>query len=89
MDLIKNYLIPVAGLSFEHGLARTWEPRELVLLDPSVQFGAPCIKDTRIPTRSIWGMIRGGDSRELVMSAYEISEEELKAAIDWEGSLAA
>lgn len=89
MDIIKQYLIPVAGLMFEGGLACAWEPREMVLLDPSVQFGAPCIKGTRIPTRSVWGMVRGGDSSELVMRAYRIDKRELIAALDWEDSLAA
>lgn len=89
MDIVKDYLIPVAGLTFEHGIARTWEPRELILLDPAIQFGAPCIKDTRIPTRSVWGMKRGGDSAELVMRSYGISSEELEAAIAWEDLVAA
>ena len=31
-----------------------------VFLEPEIQFGAPCIKGTRIPTRTIVGMIEAG-----------------------------
>jgi len=89
MNLLTDQLIPVSGLRFEGSVARTWEPRELILLDPKVQFGAPCIKGTRTPTRAIWGMIEAGDPRELVRQAYEITESELEAALDWEAHLAA
>ena len=89
MEMLIDHLIPVSGLRFEDRVARRWEPRELITLDPKVQFGAPCIVDTRIPTRSVWRMIEGGDSRELVIRSYEISEEELDAALSWEKRLAA
>jgi len=89
MDIMKDFLIPVSGLAFERRIARRWEPRSLVLLDPSIQFGAPCIRGTRIPTRSIWGMIRAGDSEALAMRAYKITQEEVNAAVAWEDSLAA
>jgi uncharacterized protein (DUF433 family) len=89
MELLTHQLIPISGLRFEDNIARTWEPRPLILLDPKVQFGAPCIKGTRIPTRSVWGMIEAGDPRELVLGAYRIIDDELDAALRWEASLAA
>jgi uncharacterized protein (DUF433 family) len=89
MDIIDEYLIPVSGLVFEQGVAAVWEPQKLVLLDPDIQFGAPCISGTRIPTRSVWGMLSAGDSPELVTRAYQITPEELEAARVWEEALAA
>ena len=89
MDILTDHLIPVSGLEFEKQVARAWEPQDLIFLDPKVQFGAPCIQGTRIPTRSIWGMIEGGDPRELVRRAYDIREDELEAALAWEDRLAA
>jgi uncharacterized protein (DUF433 family) len=89
MELLTEYLIPVSGLEFVRNVAQTWEPRKLIMLDPRVQFGAPCVKGTRIPTRAIRGMIEGGDPRELVLRAYEITDDELDAALAWEEQLAA
>lgn len=91
LDLLHEYVIPVSGLLFsdESGLAVCWEPVAGVTLDPLVQFGAPCIKGTRIPTRSIFGMIEAGDSPERVARSYGISQEELQAVYDWEQLLLA
>jgi uncharacterized protein (DUF433 family) len=89
MDILKEFLLPVSGLTFAEKVADTWEPRPFIILDPEVQFGDPCIKGTRIPVRSVWGMVRGGDSEELVQRAYGIHELELKAALDWGDSVAA
>ncbi len=89
MDLLREYLIPVHGLTFKNRLATTWEPSDGVLLDPMVQFGAPCVKGTRVPTRSIWGMIDAGDPPRWVADSYRLSEEEVEAAIAWENSIAA
>ena len=89
MDVLREYLVPVHGLTFKNRLASTWEPSGGVLLDPVVQFGAPCVKGTRVPTRSIWGMIEAGDSPGWVAESYRLSEEEVEAAIAWENSIAA
>ena len=89
LELMKEYLIPVSGLTFSDGVVDTWEPRSLILLDPEVQFGAPCIEGTRIPSRAVWGMLQAGDSRALVRRAYRLREEELDAVISWEEALAA
>jgi uncharacterized protein (DUF433 family)/DNA-binding transcriptional MerR regulator len=90
MEILRDYLIPVHGLTFdEHGLAKSWEPYEDILLNPLIQFGAPCIKDTRIPTRVVWGMVKGGDSVEMVATSYKIREDEVKRAISWEEAFVA
>ncbi|MCY3912218.1 MAG: DUF433 domain-containing protein [Chloroflexi bacterium] len=89
MEMLREYLIPVSGLRFEDEVASSWEPRSYVVLDPAVQFGEPCIRNTRIPTRAVWGLVRGGDPESLVMQSYGISEDELKAALAWEDKVAA
>ena len=88
-DLLREYLIPVHGLKFDSvsQVAISWEASDGVVLDPEIQFGAPCIKGTRIPTRTIAGMIEAGDSPEWVAQAYRISTEEVQAARDWESRL--
>ena len=88
-DLLREYLIPVHGLKFDlvSQVAISWEASDGVILEPDIQFGAPCIKGTRIPTRTIVGMIEAGDSPSWVAQAYGISPEEVQAARDWESRL--
>lgn len=92
MDILREYLIPIHGLTFKtfnkKRVAASWEPYSGVLLQPLIQFGAPCIKGTRVPTRTIWGMIKAGDSIELVTRSYGLEEEEVRKAVKWEDSLA-
>ncbi len=89
LDILREYVIPVHGLIFdsESQVAVSWEPSEGVMLKPQVQFGEPCIRGTRIPTRTVWGMIEAGDSAEWVAQAYSLSEEEVQAACAWESLL--
>ena len=88
LDRVQKYLIQARDLVFDEssGQAISWEPQPSIMLDPLVQFGAPCIKATRIPTSAISGMIEAGDSAEWTARAYRISPEEVKAACDWESS---
>ena len=85
-DMLHQYLIPIHGLEFGElsRVAVSWEPTEGVVLEPQVQFGAPCIKGTRIPTRTIFGMVEAGDPLEWVASAYGISSNQVQVAYDWE-----
>lgn len=86
LDALRDYLIPVHGLAFsdETELATSWEPMPGVSLDPDFQFGAPCVKGTRIPTRTIFGMMEAGDSADWIAEAYSISLDEVLTAYDWE-----
>ncbi len=87
-QILEEYLIPVHGIRFnEQHIAQTWEPHISILLDPLIQFGAPCIKDTRIPTRTLWGMVMGGDTTEYVAQSYHLPIEQVQNAIDWEDIL--
>ena len=89
LDALREYLIPIHGLVFNEAthVATSWEPMDGILLEPQVQFGAPCIKGTRIPTRTIAGMVEAGDSVRWLMEAYEISRDEVQAACDWESRI--
>ena len=87
-EILEEYLIPVHGITFnERHIARTWEPLEEIMLDPLIQFGAPCIKGTRIPTRTLWGMVAGGDTIEYVANSYHLTTKQVQNAIDWEDAL--
>lgn len=89
LDIVAQYLIPISGLKFDKEVAAEWQPRQWIVLDPQVQFGAPCIGGTRVPTRTIWGMVQAGDSPSMVTRAFKLEPEEVDAAIEWENTLAA
>ena len=91
LEMLKEYLIPIHGLQFDNDtrVATSWEPVHGVVLQPRVQFGAPCIKGTRIPTRTISWMVKAGDSVDWIAAAYDISSDDVNAACDWETRLQA
>ena len=87
--MLRQYLIPIHGLTFSESscVAISWEPLAGIVLEPQVQFGAPCLKGTRVPTRTVSGMIEAGDSTEWVANAFGLSPEEVQVACDWEHRL--
>jgi uncharacterized protein (DUF433 family)/DNA-binding transcriptional MerR regulator len=89
MDFLRQYLIPVRGLRYQDNVAVSWEPSPSILLDPLIQFGAPCIKGTRIPTRTLWGMVEAGDSPDFVARNFGIEETAVHMAVNWEHSITA
>ncbi len=90
-DFLLEHLIRVHGLVFneETQVAKSWEPAPSVVLEPQVQFGAPCIKGTRIPTRSVAGMVEAGDSPEYVARAFDQPIAAIEEACEWERLLRA
>ena len=89
LDLLREHLRPFHGLTFDTDthMAILWEPMDGIVLEPLIQFGAPCIKGTRIPARTVGGMVKAGDSAEWVAQAFEIDLASVQAACDWEGRL--
>lgn len=88
-EVMRQYLMPVSGLTFDRRTrtASSWEPMNGVVLEPAVQFGSPCLKGTRIPTRTIAGMVEAGDAEEWVAKTYSISLKKVRAACEWESRL--
>lgn len=54
-----------------------------VVVDPRRCYGAPVIKDTRIPAEMVWQLLKAGDSIELIASSYGLSVEAVEAARDF------
>ncbi len=52
-----------------------------ISIDPLVQHGKPVIRGTRVPVSRIVGGLAGGMSPEEVLQEYEISMEDLRAAL--------
>jgi len=54
-----------------------------IIIDPDIHFGAPCIKGTRIPASTLASMVAGGDSIDYLATSFEISPEDVQAAVDY------
>ena len=89
LGILRDYLIPIHGLMFkeETHVAMSWEPLSGILLEPQIQFGTPCLKGTRIPTRTVAGMVEAGDSVDWVAKTFGLTLDDVKVACDWETRL--
>jgi len=58
-----------------------------VVIDPEIQHGKPVIRGTRIPVTRIIGGLAGGMTREEIMREYEITEEDIRAALSYAADL--
>lgn len=54
-----------------------------ITIDKNVRFGKPVIKGTRVPVDLILGKLAGGMTYEEVMSEYDITKDDLFAALDY------
>lgn len=58
-----------------------------VVIDPNIQHGKPVIRGTRVPLARILEGLGGGMSVQEVMREYEITEEDVRAALAFAGDL--
>lgn len=75
--------------STKTGRPNDWRPAQGVQLRPTIQFGQPCVLKTRIPTRTIWGYVRGGDDKDFIARSYALGVAEIDRAVEWEDRLRA
>jgi uncharacterized protein (DUF433 family) len=54
-----------------------------ISIDKKVRFGKPVIKGTRVPVDLIIGKLAGGMTYEEVMSEYDLTREDILAALDY------
>lgn len=52
-----------------------------IVVDPTIMHGVPVIVGTRIPVRLIVGHLAGGERIEALMQAYDLTEEQIRAAL--------
>lgn len=58
-----------------------------IIIDPGIQHGKPVIKGTRVPVARIIGGLAGGMTTEEVIQEYQVSEEDIRAALAYAGQL--
>jgi uncharacterized protein (DUF433 family) len=73
-------------------LAERWYPAgraSPIVVDPRISFGAPVIAGTRIETTTIAELYQGDDSIEDLAWLYDLEPAQVRAAVEFEGCLAA
>jgi uncharacterized protein (DUF433 family) len=58
-----------------------------IIIDPDIQHGKPVIRGTRVPVTRIIGGFAGGMTRQEIMREYEVTEEDINAALDYAAEL--
>ena len=58
-----------------------------IVLTPKIHHGKPVIKGTRVPIVAIIGGLAGGMSMEEVCRDYEVTEEDVRAALSYAAGL--
>lgn len=61
---------------------------EGISIDPAVCHGKPVIRGTRVLVSTILGALAGGDERESVAEDYEITQEQIAAALQFASEMA-
>jgi len=60
-----------------------------IIVDPSIRFGKPVIKGTRVPVDLIVAEVAGGMGLDDVAEEYGITTEDVKAALNYAAQLIA
>ena len=60
-----------------------------ITMDSSVRFGKPCLAGTRIDVATVVGAIGSGDSVEAVQEAYDLTRDQVLAAVRYAAHVAA
>jgi uncharacterized protein (DUF433 family) len=60
-----------------------------IVIDEDIRHGKPVIKGTRVPIDIILGSLAGAMSYQEVCEDYEITEDDIKAAIEYASKLVA
>lgn len=60
---------------------------ERIVIDPGIQHGKPVIRGTRVPITRIIGGLAGGMAKQEIMREYEVTEEDIEAALSYAAEL--
>jgi uncharacterized protein (DUF433 family) len=59
-----------------------------IVLDPAICHGKPVIRGTRVPVTVVVGSLAGGMTFEGVQREYDLTEDDIRAALRFVGELA-
>jgi uncharacterized protein (DUF433 family) len=58
-----------------------------IVIDPKIQHGKPIVRGTRVPVARVIAELAGGMTREELMREYDISAEDVAAALAYAADL--
>ncbi|MBM3225224.1 MAG: DUF433 domain-containing protein [Candidatus Tectomicrobia bacterium] len=61
--------------------------QDRLVIDPAIQHGKPVIRDTRAPVARLLGGLAGGMTPAEVCQEYDITEDDLRAALAYAETL--
>ena len=64
------------------------QAHERIVLDPAISHGKPIIRGTRIPITIVIGSLAGGMIFEEIQREYDITADDIRAALRFVGDLA-
>ena len=70
-------------------MALIWRPADGVVVNPSVQAGAPCIEGTRVSTQFVADLVDAGEDPADVAADLDLDADVVRAAVEFEHGLAA
>jgi uncharacterized protein (DUF433 family) len=59
-----------------------------IVIDPAICHGKPVIRGTRVPVTLVVGSLAGGMSFEQIQQEYDLTAEDIRAALKFVGELA-
>ena len=60
---------------------------ERIVIDPEIQHGKLVIRGTRVPIIRLVGGLAGGMTKEEIMREYEVTGEDIEAALSYAAEL--
>jgi len=78
------------GVVFDPGtyLAKMWAPKPgefpNVIIDPRIAFGKPIVRDTAVPTETLYRQWRAEGRFDKVAAWFDVSEEAVRTAVGYE-----
>jgi len=86
MEFATQFFLPNADYDADHFAYLYWPlgRDRSVVLDPMRRFGEPILNDYRIPTRALYGPYRASDSIADIAEWYEVPEDAVRDAIEFE-----
>lgn len=77
------------GLEFgDDDLTKRWHIRKGIVIDPARQYGAPCVENAKLQTRTLYdAYLANGRSFDVVADWFEVSPNDVEAAVTFEKSL--
>ena len=80
---------PILDKSRQIGTIRpTMRTNDRIVIDQAVSHGRPVIRGTRVPVTLIIGSLAGGMTFEEVQREYDLTAEDIRAALRFVGELA-